>query len=214
MIRTVPREHGASGGEPRDAPARSRAHSLSPAAGVGLASALRCTGRHDEAIRQLQMVLELQPAFPQALWQLGMVHLAERRYADAIRAFEAVTRDGSLGYAYAVAGRKAEARAVLLRSRGGIEDAVHLPVGARARSRRIGRPRRGARLARARPRHARRATVHDQDRRPSRRAPRDLPVPSPPGPHEPRRVIAASLVAGRPQPARHTRIMRARASRS
>jgi tetratricopeptide (TPR) repeat protein len=87
---------------------------LNPAAEVGLGSALSHAGRLDEAIRQLEGVLELEPAFWQAHWHLGQAYLAAGRRDDAIRTFQAIGRNGSLGHAYGVAGREADARAILL----------------------------------------------------------------------------------------------------
>jgi TolB-like protein/DNA-binding winged helix-turn-helix (wHTH) protein/Tfp pilus assembly protein PilF len=86
---------------------------LNPAAEAALGSALSHAGRLDEAIRQLQGVLELEPGFPQAQWYLGQAYVAAGRPEEAIRTFEAMGRSGSLGHAYGVAGREAEARAIL-----------------------------------------------------------------------------------------------------
>jgi TolB-like protein/DNA-binding winged helix-turn-helix (wHTH) protein/Flp pilus assembly protein TadD len=86
---------------------------LSPAAGAALGSALAHAGRLPEAVRQLRSVLELEPTFGQAHSFLGLAHLMSGTVNEAIAEFELVARDGSLGHAYASAGRTAEARAVL-----------------------------------------------------------------------------------------------------
>jgi serine/threonine-protein kinase len=86
---------------------------ISPTAEAALVSALTRVGRPDDAVRRLRAVLELEPGFPLALSGQGMAYLARGRYAEAIEAFEAAPRDGSLGYAYAIAGRTADARVVL-----------------------------------------------------------------------------------------------------
>jgi TolB-like protein/DNA-binding winged helix-turn-helix (wHTH) protein/Flp pilus assembly protein TadD len=86
---------------------------LSPAAGAGLGSALAHAGRLPEAVRQLRSVLELEPTFGQAHSYLGLAYLMSGTIDEAIAEFQLAARDGSLGHAYASAGRTAEARAVL-----------------------------------------------------------------------------------------------------
>jgi serine/threonine-protein kinase len=72
------------------------------------------------ATRELQRVLELEPSFDPARALLGRVLLAQGDAEGAIREFRQLQRpvpsgDGSLGQAYAAAGRREEARAELER---------------------------------------------------------------------------------------------------
>ncbi len=76
-------------------------------------------GRYDEAIQQLEAALEMEPNFAVAHNMLGIVHLKEGRVKEAVDELErAFQIDGSprflatLGYAYGVAGRRADARAM------------------------------------------------------------------------------------------------------
>lgn len=76
-------------------------------------------GRYEEAIKELRKTLEMDPNYYQALLTLGSVYLQKKMYAEAMTELNqalAISRDntlGLLGYAYAVSGRKREARAVL-----------------------------------------------------------------------------------------------------
>ncbi|HKC26161.1 MAG TPA: protein kinase, partial [Thermoanaerobaculia bacterium] len=76
-------------------------------------------GRYEEAASHLRGALDMEPNFAIAHNMLGMVHLKAGRLADAIAELEQAARLddsprmlGVLGYAYAVAGRRAEARAI------------------------------------------------------------------------------------------------------
>jgi TolB-like protein/DNA-binding winged helix-turn-helix (wHTH) protein/Flp pilus assembly protein TadD len=78
--------------------------------------------RYDEAIGQYRKTLELEPNFALAHQTLGMALAQKHDYPEAIAEFQtAVTLSGgasavaSLGYAYGLAGSKAEARAQLAR---------------------------------------------------------------------------------------------------
>jgi tetratricopeptide (TPR) repeat protein len=78
-------------------------------------------GRHfDEAVEQCRKTLELEPNFAHGHWCLGLAYLGKARHNDAIIEFQKARALGegpvvlwSLGYGYAVAGKKAEARGVL-----------------------------------------------------------------------------------------------------
>jgi eukaryotic-like serine/threonine-protein kinase len=77
--------------------------------------------RADDAILQSQKALELDPNLDYALWALGLGYMQKRESENAIIHLQkAVLASGSsprylasLGYAFAVAGRTAEARSVL-----------------------------------------------------------------------------------------------------
>jgi tetratricopeptide (TPR) repeat protein len=87
--------------------------------------------RHfDEAIEQCRRTLELEPNFASAHWCLGLAYLGKGRHGDAILEFQAARELGegpvvlwSLGYTYAITGRRVEAGEILKelrqRSRGG-----------------------------------------------------------------------------------------------
>ena len=81
-------------------------------------------GRYDEAIPQLRLALEMEPNFAVAHNVLGIVLLKQNQVADAITELERAFRlDDSprmlatLGYAYGVAGRRADAQALAVRLR-------------------------------------------------------------------------------------------------
>lgn len=82
---------------------------------------LRSAGEYDSAIQQLNSTLEIDPNFAHAHFHLGMTYLRKEAYADAIVEFQKAVSlspnvtdyKGGLGYAYAVAGRRAEAHKVL-----------------------------------------------------------------------------------------------------
>lgn len=83
-----------------------------------------CAGRHEEAIEQLRNATELNPDYDVAYTMLGFAYLRNSRYPEAVSNLEkalALEREErylylhrvDLAYAYAVAGRKNEARAML-----------------------------------------------------------------------------------------------------
>ncbi|HEX6999296.1 MAG TPA: tetratricopeptide repeat protein [Gammaproteobacteria bacterium] len=95
---------------------RRRAIELDPlgvAATSGFGQALFLSGNIDEAIAVLERTLELEPESPQPLGNLGEVYVATGRYEEAIDAFRRAGEIGAMGHAYAVAGRRDEALAVL-----------------------------------------------------------------------------------------------------
>jgi TolB-like protein len=96
--------------------ARERGYALDPL-WVGTASAyaeaLAFNGRIDEALALMQKTLELHPGSPVAFGYLGWINALAGRFEDAIEALKPTGPTGSLGHAYAVTGRRAEALEVL-----------------------------------------------------------------------------------------------------
>ena len=93
---------------------------MSLVANAGLGRMLRDGRRFDEAIQQCRKTIELEPNFAHGHWCLGLAYLSKARHHDAIQEFQKARALGegpgvlwSLGYAYATAGRKSEAREVL-----------------------------------------------------------------------------------------------------
>jgi TolB-like protein/lipoprotein NlpI len=88
---------------------------------VVYADALRTAGEDDLAIEQLRKTLQIDPNFAHAYFHLGMTHLRKGALAEAIAEFQRAATlspnvtdyKGALGYAYARAGKRAEARQVL-----------------------------------------------------------------------------------------------------
>ena len=94
---------------------------LSPVVHTSAAFVHHLAGRHAEAVRILNGVLELDPGRPTALWILGWCQLAIGSATAAVstleQAVESVKRNpwwlASLAFAYAEAGASAEARGLL-----------------------------------------------------------------------------------------------------
>src|SRR5690606_12719021 len=90
--------------------------------GTEVGRALWALRRNDEAIAQLQQVLQADPLFAEAHVTLGRVYIQQGRLAEAVGALEkgVELRDrdaldvAELAYAYAVAGRRSEARQLLV----------------------------------------------------------------------------------------------------
>jgi tetratricopeptide (TPR) repeat protein len=74
-------------------------------------------GRHDEAIRQLQSAVELNPNLFFTRQWLGREYLVKGMLAQAIQEFQAAPDLPSLGYPYAVNGQTQEAQRILARMR-------------------------------------------------------------------------------------------------
>ena len=94
---------------------------LAPMVEAQLAAGLYVTGRHAEAEEACQMALELEPNFWPAHYFLGLTLEQQCRYGEAIRELKSAANLsagnaltlGSLGHAYARAGRRADALRVL-----------------------------------------------------------------------------------------------------
>ena len=87
-----------------------------------LAGRLLAAGRYNEGLQQVQQTLELDPHFAPAHQTLGWVYLHKGKQEDAIQEFQnALQLTGmedtdlqlDLGFAYAVSGKRAEARRIL-----------------------------------------------------------------------------------------------------
>jgi eukaryotic-like serine/threonine-protein kinase len=94
---------------------------LSVIININLGVIFRVTHQYDKDLEQLRKTLELDPASPETHYALGSTYLEKSMYKEGIaEATEAVTTSHGnprvtalLGYAYALAGRKAEAQQVL-----------------------------------------------------------------------------------------------------
>jgi eukaryotic-like serine/threonine-protein kinase len=76
--------------------------------------------QYDQALEELLQLRRLEPKLPIAHWGIGLVEEQKRSYEQAIASLQEATSlsaslnfKSSLGHAYAVAGRKDEARAIL-----------------------------------------------------------------------------------------------------
>ncbi len=85
-----------------------------------LGSSLTVAGRNDEAIEQLRKTIEMDPTFDLAHWFLGQAYEEKGQLAEAIPQYEKAVQlspdpaiQASLARAYAMAGKKEEARKIL-----------------------------------------------------------------------------------------------------
>jgi TolB-like protein/Flp pilus assembly protein TadD len=85
-----------------------------------LGSTLAVAGRDDEAIEQLHKTIEMDPAFDLTHWFLGQAYEDKGQFVEAIDQYEKATQLNpdpavlaSLAHAYALSGKKEEARQVL-----------------------------------------------------------------------------------------------------
>jgi len=85
-----------------------------------LGSTLAVAGRNDEAMKQLRKTMEMDPTFDLTPWFLGQVYEDKGQLVEAITQYEKATQlnpdpavQASLARAYALAGRKQEARKIL-----------------------------------------------------------------------------------------------------
>ncbi len=93
---------------------------LSPIISENVTASYLQKGDLDAAIEQARKIIELDPNYPGGHQKLGVVYLRQQRYPEAIVEFQkAVDMSGrasnqlsSLGYGYAVAGKRAEALAI------------------------------------------------------------------------------------------------------
>jgi TolB-like protein/DNA-binding winged helix-turn-helix (wHTH) protein/Tfp pilus assembly protein PilF len=94
---------------------------LSPVIQTQVGWLMGFAGRHSEAIELFRKVLEDNPRYQWALWQLGHNQIAMHDYAGAIETLEKVaalsnrapSSLGTLGYGYGLAGRREDARRIL-----------------------------------------------------------------------------------------------------
>jgi TolB-like protein/DNA-binding winged helix-turn-helix (wHTH) protein/Tfp pilus assembly protein PilF len=95
---------------------------LSLQAQVAVGTAYRAAGQHERALHELRRALAMSPTRPLVHFQMGVTFVKMGRFAEAIPELEMAARsernhilrhEAYLGYAYAAAGRAAEARAVL-----------------------------------------------------------------------------------------------------
>jgi serine/threonine-protein kinase len=100
-----------------------RARELDPLSltiGTGVAWAHYYVGRYERAAEECRKVFELQPNYFEAQGCMGLVAIAEGRYADAVTCFERAQSGsplghGFLGYALALSGSAEAAREILER---------------------------------------------------------------------------------------------------
>jgi TolB-like protein/DNA-binding winged helix-turn-helix (wHTH) protein/Tfp pilus assembly protein PilF len=80
---------------------------------ASLGSAYFYAGQYDKAIEQEGKALELNSNFQVAHQYLGRIYMTKGMYDEAISEFQKSGLKGSLGHAYAVSGRRAEAQKTL-----------------------------------------------------------------------------------------------------
>jgi TolB-like protein/Tfp pilus assembly protein PilF len=85
-----------------------------------LGRAYRDARRYQESIDQCRKTLDLDPDFPLAHWCLGVSHVGMKHYAEAVAEMQRADAVGTaplyacgLGYAYAAAGNRIKAKAVI-----------------------------------------------------------------------------------------------------
>jgi TolB-like protein/Tfp pilus assembly protein PilF len=111
-------------GQPEEAIAEDkRARELDPLSldiNAQLGRVYRDARQYDQAIDQCRKTLELDPSFTMAHWCLGLAYVGKKMYQDAIGEFQKARSAGgcpcelaALGYTYAMAGDRPEARRIL-----------------------------------------------------------------------------------------------------
>jgi tetratricopeptide (TPR) repeat protein len=85
-----------------------------------LGRAYRDARRYEQAVDQCRKTLDLDPDFPLARWCLGVSYVAIKHYAEAVIEMQRASAVGAsplymsgLGYAYAAAGNRVKAKAVI-----------------------------------------------------------------------------------------------------
>jgi tetratricopeptide (TPR) repeat protein len=95
---------------------------LSVNAQIAVGTAYRAAGQYDQAIAELRRALAMSPGRDRINFQIGVTLLTMGRFDEAIKEIQIGARpptghnsrhEAYLGYAYAVAGRAREARAIL-----------------------------------------------------------------------------------------------------
>jgi tetratricopeptide (TPR) repeat protein len=95
---------------------------LSLTINAGVARLLNAAGQPDRAVEQVWKILEMEPNFTRAYFDLGLIYAEQGKSEEAIAALKkAASYDpdnpqviACLGYAYAAAGNREEAEKVLL----------------------------------------------------------------------------------------------------
>jgi TolB-like protein/DNA-binding winged helix-turn-helix (wHTH) protein len=88
---------------------------------IAAASGLRAKAQYDQAVEGFRRAIEIDPAHPRGHFQLGVTYVFMGRLPEAIGELETAVNSshrnsrfqGYLGYAYAVAGRRPDARRIL-----------------------------------------------------------------------------------------------------
>ncbi len=96
---------------------------------------LLCAGQLDAGLAQLEATREMGPEFPLTHWFIGQLQVRRGRYEEAVEALTKATELSrgntrmlaDLGSAYALLGRKADARAILDRLRRIADQGNHVP---------------------------------------------------------------------------------------
>jgi serine/threonine protein kinase/tetratricopeptide (TPR) repeat protein len=112
-------EQGRTGEAIKEATEAYRLDPLQPIRATNLAWFYYLARRHDEAIAQFRKILELDPDLTTARYSLGNAYLAKRMFepaiAELLKAHAINDSSAFLGYAYAISGKREEARRFLQR---------------------------------------------------------------------------------------------------
>ena len=86
---------------------------LSPVANTGVGAELFRLGQYEKAREQFLSTLEMNPDFVMAHEYLGYYYLQKGKYPESVAEYQKTQDKGALGFAYAMAGKKAEAKKTL-----------------------------------------------------------------------------------------------------